>query len=335
MIVGGRGNKVEQAESGGESSGAGMTRVFSQQEPLFRNTMEAAQVGIFLLQDQRFHYVNPFFVRVFGYTEAELLGGMGPLDVIASEQHTFIIEQMRLRESGTPGHSYELVAVRKDGSTFPALVLGTPTVYNGRPASVGTVLDISAQKAAEARIRELAEYDALTGLPNRRLLRDRFELLLPAAQRESSEIAVIFLDLDHFKRVNDSLGHSVGDELLCKVAQRLDGVVRRVDTVARLGGDEFIFAMPGFHTAAAAEVARRLVDVFARPFEVGGHEMMITPSLGISIYPHDGEDLETLLRNADSAMYKAKEIGRNAFQFYSSEMNTTTLDRLLLESNLR
>jgi len=321
----------------GEIAGAGADGrpAISEQEAMFRNAMEAAQVGIFVLQDQRFVYVNPFFLRLFGFAENELVGRLGPLDLVIPEQHAYVIEQMQFRAAGVSGHSYELTVIRKDGSTFPATILGAPSSFQGRPASVGTILDISTQKAAEQRIRELADYDVLTGLPNRRLLRERFTQLLAVAERDSSEIAVIFLDLDHFKRVNDSLGHSVGDELLCEVARRLDGVVRRIDTLARLGGDEFIFAMPGFHTAAAAEVARRLLDVFARPFEVAGHELTVTPSLGISVYPSDGKDLEELLRNADTAMYRAKEVGRNAFQFYSSEMNTTTLDRLLMESNLR
>jgi diguanylate cyclase (GGDEF)-like protein/PAS domain S-box-containing protein len=302
---------------------------------MFRTTMEAAQVGIFVLQDQRFKYVNPYLTRLFGFSAEEMVDSMGPLDVVAPAQHAFIVEQMLARSSGVGGHHYEITAVRKDGSEFPAMIYGSPSVFDGRPASVGTLLDISSQKVAEQRIRELADYDVLTGLPNRRLLRERFIQLLAAAERDKTEIAVFFLDLDHFKRVNDSLGHSVGDELLCEVARRLDTVVRRIDTVARLGGDEFIFAMPGFHTAAAAEVARRLIDVFARPFEVAGHELMVTPSLGISIYPHDGQDLETLLKNADTAMYRAKDIGRNTFQFYATEMNTATLDRLLMESNLR
>lgn len=326
---------IEQLFSGGNAGTVGSAAAMTEQETMFRSTMEAAQVGIFVLQNQRFKYVNPFLSRMFGYSAEELLEQMGPLDLILPEQHAFVIEQMQLRAAGVVGHNYELTGIRKDGSTFPIMVLGSPSLIGGLPASVGTVLDISAQKAAEQRIRELADYDVLTGLPNRRLLRERFEQLLAAAEREKSEIAVIFLDLDHFKRVNDSLGHSVGDELLCQVARRLDSVVRRIDTLARLGGDEFIFAMPGFHTAAAAEVARRLVEVFSRPFEVAGHELTVTPSLGISIYPHDGGELETLLRNADTAMYRAKEIGRNAFQFYASEMNTTTLDRLLMESNLR
>jgi diguanylate cyclase (GGDEF)-like protein/PAS domain S-box-containing protein len=332
MSAGGEGKSVVLA-SAGELTGN--PPALSERESMYQTIMEAAQVGIFVLQDQRFKYVNPFLCNLLGYSSAEMVDRMGPLDVIAPEQHDFIVEQMQARLSGVSGHQYEIAVVRKDGVAFPGMVFGSPSVFEGRPASVGTLVDISSQKAAEQRIRELADYDVLTGLPNRRLLRERFVQLLATAEREKSEIAVIFLDLDHFKRVNDSLGHSVGDELLVEVARRLDTVVRRIDTVARLGGDEFIFAMPGFHSAAAAEVARRLVDVFARPFEVAGHELTVTPSLGISIYPHDGQDLETLLKNADTAMYRAKDIGRNAFQFYATEMNTATLDRLLMESNLR
>jgi len=306
-----------------------------EQGEMFRSTMDAAQVGIFILQDRRFKYANPFFLRLFGFTAEELVDRLGPLDIVVPEQHPVVLEQMQQRMVGVNGHNYELTAVRKNGSTFPAMVRGAPVTFGGQPASVGTVLDVSAQKAAEQRIRELADFDVLTGLPNRRLLRDRFAQLLAGAARDNSAIALIFLDLDHFKRVNDSLGHSVGDDLLCEVARRVDTVIRRVDTVARLGGDEFIFALPATHTAAATEVARRLLEVFGKPFAVAGHELTVTGSLGISVFPQDGEDLETLLKNADAAMYKAKELGRNTFQFYNSAMNTATLERLLMESNLR
>ncbi len=306
-----------------------------EREAQFRSTMEAAQVGIFVLQDGLFRYVNPYLVGIFGYAEEELIDRLGPLDLIVPEQRDMVREQMRQREAGAPGKPYELTAVRKDGSEFPVMILGSPASYDGRPASVGTLLDITAQKDAERRARELADFDPLTGLPNRRLLSDRFTQLLAAAERDGSELALIFLDLDHFKRVNDSLGHSVGDELLCAVAQRLSTVVRKVDTLARLGGDEFIIALPGIRASAAAEVACRLLDVCAAPFAVGGHDLTITPSLGISLYPVDGKDFEALLRNADAAMYKAKEAGRNAFRFYSSEMNVATLKHLLMESGLR
>jgi len=300
---------------------------------MFLDTLEAVQVGVFVLRAQRFQYANSFLLQLFGYGAAEMVGHLGLLDIVAPEDHACVHQQMQVADDRL--RSCELTARRKDGSTFPMLLRASLVQADGALTVIGTVLDISAQRAAEQRIRELADYDVLTGLPNRRLLRERFVQLQAAADREHSAIAVIFLDLDHFKRVNDSLGHSVGDELLVEVAHRLDSVVRRVDTLARLGGDEFIFAMPGFHTAAAAEVARRLIDVFARHFEVAGHELTVTPSLGISIYPHDGADLETLLRNADTAMYQAKATGRNAFQFYASEMNTATLERLLMESSLR
>jgi len=306
-----------------------------EREAQFRATMEAAQVGIFLLQDDLFRYVNPFLANLLGYSESELVGHLSPLDLIVPEQRDMVREKIRQRAAGEPGTPYELTGVRKDGSTLPVMILGSPTTFEGRPASVGTLLDISAQKEAEMRVRELADFDPLTGLPNRRLLRDRSTQLLAAAERDGSEMALIFIDLDHFKRVNDSLGHSIGDELLCAVAQRLATVVRKVDTLARLGGDEFIIALPGVHASGAAEVACRLLDVCAPTFSVAGHDLTITPSLGISLYPVDGTDFETLLRNADAAMYKAKEAGRNAFRFYSSEMNVATLKHLLMESGLR
>ena len=306
-----------------------------EKEAQFRATMEAAQVGIFLLQDGLFRYANPFLLKLFGYAEGELIDRLGPLDVILPEQRAMVQEQIHLRAAGEQGRTYEITGVRKDGVRFPMTILGSPVTYQGQPASVGTVLDISLQKEAEHRARELADFDPLTGLPNRRLLRDRSTQLLAAAEREGSEMALVFLDLDHFKRVNDSLGHSVGDELLCAVAQRLATVVRKVDTLARLGGDEFIIALPGVHASGAAEVACRLLEVCAAPFAVGGHDLTITPSLGISLFPVDGRDFETLLRNADAAMYKAKDAGRNAFRFYSSEMNVATLRHLLMESGLR
>ena len=309
--------------------------VMHEKEAQFRATMEAAQVGIFVLQDGVFRYVNPFLVNLIGYAEEELVNRLGPQDMIIPEQRAMVVDHGQRRAAGEQGRPYELTALRKDGTTVPVMILGSPATYEGQPASVGTVLDISAQKEAEQRARELADFDPLTGLPNRRLLRDRCKQLLAAAERDGSEMALIFLDLDHFKRVNDSLGHSVGDELLCAVAQRLTTALRKVDTLARLGGDEFIIALPGVRAAGAAEVACRLIDVCAAPFSLGGHELTITPSLGISLYPVDGTDFEALLRNADAAMYKAKDAGRNAFRFYSSEMNVATLKHLLMESGLR
>lgn len=334
-VGGGEGAREPASPDVGLEQQAYRAQEFAEKEELFHSAMTGAQIGIFVLQDGVFKYANPHFLKLFGYTAEELLDRLGPLDLVVAEQHAFVLDQLRRSGVGMKVDDYELMAVRRDGSQFPLLVYGASTALGGRPAVVCTVLDLSAQKSAERRIRELADFDVLTGLPNRRLLQARFSQLLATAEREESEIALLFLDLDHFKRVNDSLGHSVGDDLLCEVASRLVGAVRRVDTLARLGGDEFIIALPGITAAAAIEVARRLLEVCVLPFDVAGHELTITPSLGISIFPQDGKDLETLLKNADAAMYRAKEGGRNAFQFYASEMNTATLERLLMESNLR
>ena len=312
-----------------------MSEVLDDGTNLFQATMEAAQVGIFVMGEGRFIYVNPFMRALFGYSEEEFQTTIGPYELVVAEEHPIVDQHLARRAAGIPGQAYELTGRRKDGSTFTMSILGMPARFGKLSVSVGTVLDVTDRKAAESRIRELADFDPLTGLPNRRLLHDRVEQMIAAAEREGGSAALMFLDIDHFKRVNDSLGHSVGDELLCALAQRYAGVVRKVDTLARLGGDEFIVLLPEVTAAAAADVARRVLEIAAAPFSVGGHALTITPSIGISLYPQDGKDIDTLLKNADTAMYKAKDLGRNTFQFYSSEMNMATLERPMMESNLR
>ncbi len=302
---------------------------------LFRATMDAAQVGIFVLARGRFLYVNPYMCKLFGYAEADFIERLGPYDLVVAEQHERIAEQLARRPGGGAVETSEFTGRRQDGSQFTMSVLGMPSRFDGQVVAVGTVIDITDRKLAEQRIRELADFDALTGLPNRRLLHDRIEQMIAAAERDKHGAALLFLDIDHFKRVNDSLGHSVGDDLLCALAQRYVKVVRRIDTLARLGGDEFIILLPEVNTAAAADVARRVLEIAASPFSVGGHALTVTSSIGIALYPQDGKDIDTLLKNADTAMYKAKDLGRNTFQFYSSEMNMATLERLMMESNLR
>ncbi len=306
----------------------------AENEELLRITMNSAQVGFFVVQDGKLAFVNPLLPQLFGYTAEEMIG-MSPLNLTAPEKRDMVLDQQRRRAAGEGGKSYESVALRKDGSTFPVMDLASPANFRGRMASVGTVFDLTERKEAEKRILELAFFDPLTKLPNRRLLEDRFNQALAQAERKQGKIAVFFLDLDNFKRVNDSLGHSVGDLLLCAVAERIQKIVRREDTVARLGGDEFIMVLPNADGEHAAELARRFMGVCSEPFLLGTHELSITPSVGISLYPDDGGDFEALLKNADTAMYQAKEAGRQNFQFYAHNMNVATLERLLLENSLR
>ena len=219
----------------------------------------------------------------------------------------------------------------------------------GKPRRLaGAVHDISRRRDAEEQIRRLAYYDPLTGLPNRLLFTEQLHQAIHHAERNHQQVAIMFVDLDHFKRVNDTLGHGAGDELLRVVSGRLSASLRCQDAVsrldnevegssiARLGGDEFIVMLSGMHRPSdAASVARRLVDALAEPVVVGGTEIFVGSSVGIAMYPNDGVDIDTLLMNADTAMYRAKDAGRGGFQFYDRWMNARALDRLMMESQLR
>jgi diguanylate cyclase (GGDEF)-like protein/PAS domain S-box-containing protein len=201
---------------------------------------------------------------------------------------------------------------------------------------LGTYEDITQRKVAEERVQYLAYYDVLTGLPNRILLRDRLSNALATARRQKHKVALLFLDLDRFKIINDSLGHSVGNLLLQAVAERLRRCAREQDTVTRLGGDEFLIVLTAVKDGAdAAVAAERFMDAMTAGFVIQGHSLSISCSLGISVFPEHGADSETLIKNADAAMYKAKDGGRNNFQFFTADMGAQAVERLTLENGLR
>ncbi|WEN40652.1 putative signaling protein [Thauera sp. GDN1] len=228
--------------------------------------------------------------------------------------------------------------LRADGGRFPAWqsITAVRAADGGVRHYIGMFSDISAQRVAEERIRHLAHHDALTNLPNRTLLNDRLGVAMDRARRSGQPLALLFIDLDRFKYVNDTLGHPLGDRLLQAVAQRLHTVLREGDTLARLGGDEFVVLVEGLAGPEDAErVARKLLQAMQQPVLLDGHELFIGGSIGISLFPQDGDTIEALVRCADSAMYRAKDAGRNTFRFHTREQASRSRERFELEHGLR
>ncbi len=230
----------------------------------------------------------------------------------------------QIYRTGKPEKVTDYEIIKKDG-TILVLELSTSLMQDssGQPIGFrGVARDITDRKLAEDKLAYMATHDPLTGLPNRVLFNDRFTLALAHAQRDQKKMAVMLLDLDRFKDVNDSLGHKVGDLLLQNVSERLTGLLRKGDTIARMGGDEFLFLLPEIVWAEdAATVALKVLETFREPFLLEANELNITTSVGVAMYPDDGEDIDELLKNVDIAMYHAKEKGRNNFQWYNSAMN--------------
>lgn len=327
--------------------------------------LEYATVGISFVRQRTFQRCNRALEEMFGYAPGEMIGldlaaleagaegegGAAPSDRLPSAQP----RERRFR--------------RKDGSLLWCKVLGR--AIDAAQADAGSIwiyedatlertarealersvaertrelsaanerlqAEIAERKQAELRAQHLADHDVLTGLPNRRLLEDRLTQAIAASQRNGRQSAVMFVDLDHFKAINDSAGHAAGDRLLKEMARRLVGELREVDTVCRLGGDEFVVVLPEIRQAAdAAQVARKLLEQLSRPVAVEGRELRVTPSIGIGVFPSDGGDAAALIRAADAAMYHAKASGRANYQFFTRQMNQAASQRLAIEADLR
>ncbi len=285
--------------------------------------------------------VNEAFSRITGYSAREVLDQLPAMltaDRQQAEQLNYIIGQLNLRGSWEG----EIWLKRHTGDNYPAWV-GITAVHDEDGDLVSYVCffsDISERKASEQRIHRLAYYDGLTHLPNRTLFQDRLHTALQYAERHQEWVVLMFLDLDRFKPINDSLGHAAGDRMLKDVAVRLSACVHEDDTVARMGGDEFTLLLQPRATREGAlnraiHVAEQILDSLARPFVLEGREFFVTASIGIALSPQDGRELSQLMKNADTAMYHAKERGKNNFQFYQADMNARALERLELESDLR
>lgn len=281
-------------------------------------------------------YTNPIFTKVTGYKPDEVLGN-NPRILKSGKTPKTTFENMWEHLIRGEIWQGELINRRKDGSEYiEATTISPVRQADGRITNYLAIKeDITERKRNEERIENLAHFDQLTGLPNRALLNDRFKYALSLAQRSGEQLAVMILDLDHFKTINDTLGHTIGDQLLMEVAKRLKATLRKEDTVSRQGGDEFFLILPGNNENGAANVATKLIEAVSRPCQIEQHELISTPSIGIAIYPHDGDDLETLSKNADTAMFRAKQDGRNNFRFFTPEMQANPARTLKLSSALR
>ena len=332
-------------------------RALAEQELILDN----ATVGIAFLRNRVYQRCNARFEQMFGYGPAELVGRS--TDVIypsreAWEEDAEWYTQMMRGQAVSVERQYR----RRDGSLFWCKLVGK-AIDPARPheGSIWIYDDVSAEhaareslqasrdaleravaertaelQAANERAQHLADHDALTGLPNRRLLEDRLTQALALSYRNRKLTAVMFVDLDRFKTINDSLGHAVGDVLLKEVAQRLVRQLRVGDTICRIGGDEFVVVLPELKRSEdAAHVAQKVIEQLSQPVVIEDRDLTVTPSIGIAVYPDDGRDAETLIRNADAAMYHAKEMGRANYQFFTAEMNQAASRRLALETDLR
>jgi len=305
----------------------------------FKSMLDQTLEAVYMYDPEslRFTYVNKGAVLQLGYSETELLQ-MTTVDIkpyVTMEQFRQAIQP--LIEGVQPSLTFPSIHRHKDGHDVPVeIVLQLIRLEGQEPRFVGTVSDISARKQWEQRMTHLVNHDALTNLPNRHLLQDRIGQVLLQTRRNGGQGALLFIDLDQFKVINDSMGHDVGDSLLKEVAQRLVSSLRSQDTVARQGGDEFIVLLPSVAHAQDAEIlAQKLLDALKFPYHLKGKQLHISASIGIAVFPGDGEDADTLLKHSDTAMYHAKDAGRNNYQFFAPQMNQLAMEKQALGTQLR
>ncbi|HKY02982.1 MAG TPA: EAL domain-containing protein [Burkholderiales bacterium] len=305
---------------------------------LAAKAFESIAEGIMVTDaNKRVISVNKAFSTITGYAPEEVLGLSPKLLQSGRHDAAFYAEMWKYIDENGFWHG-EIWDRRKNGEIFPELLSISAVVDQAGKVSnyVGVFTDISSLKRYEEKLHYQAQHDALTGLPNRFQFQERFSEMLSRANRQDSQVAVMVIDLDRFKNVNDSFGHAAGDELLQQTAERLKSNIRQSDIVGRFGGDEFSVLLDNIGTAQnAAVIAQKLLNTFTAPFVVAGHEIYVSGSIGISCYPADATDAENLFKNADVAMYRAKAEGRNRYQFFSADMNARALENLLMSSGLR
>jgi len=308
---------------------------------LWQQVVETSHHGIMItdarLADHPIVYVNPAFVKMTGYSEQEVMGKNCPL-LHGENGCQPVLQELHAALQERRGCQLVLRNYRKDGSLFWNEMTLEPVQDEAGAVThfIGTLNDITEHASNAARLTQLASYDPLTQLPNRLLLESLLKQAIARSRRSGQKIALLLLDLDHFKRINDTLGHGPGDALLQAVAGRLASCLRAGDTLGRLGGDEFVVLLEGWRrNEQVARVARKLQEALTPGLKLDEQEVFVTVSIGISLFPKDGEDGQTLLKNADIALYRAKARGRNEFCFYTAEMTARAIEQLAMENDLR
>jgi len=297
----------------------------------FRQLADATFEGILIHAGGKIVDANAAMSELIGFGPSELVG-RDVMDCVTETSRPILKKDFETEMSV----ACEIELRHADGTLIPAEVLTRTVQFDDGPAKVSAVRDIRERKEAEERIRHMAHHDALTGLPNRRMFADRLTQVLARSKRDGTTVAVLCLDLDRFKHVNDLGGHAAGDDLLKQVANRLADCIRTEDTVARLSGDEFAVIQVGVaHPDGPGIMAERLVKAIGKPFDLAGQQTMIGTSIGISLHPGDGDESDDLIRAADTALYRAKEAGRGTFRFFEAEMDVRLQQRRLLERDLR
>jgi diguanylate cyclase (GGDEF)-like protein/PAS domain S-box-containing protein len=304
----------------------------------FRELVESGAHGVVIERDGVPLYANRAFAAVFGYAGADEIAALTSLDGLFPAEERGRVQRYRRARSGGifAPKAFQCRALKKDGAIIWLDVRVRAVMWEGAAATYWTVTDITLRRIYEDRLHHQANFDPVTDLPNRSLALDRLFGAIVTGRRRFRKVGVLFIDIDGFKAINDGFGHAVGDRFLRQLGERIRMCVREEDTVARLGGDEFTVVLPDLRSSADAEgVARKIIETVSAPFGLEGREAFVGASIGITISPEDGDDAETLLRNADAAMYQAKTSGRNRLRFFTPELNALAVQRNRAEDRLR
>jgi len=310
-------------------------QAIKESEERFRNLVEGSLLGIVIERDGAPIFANHACARIFGFDSPAELLSLPSLERVFAEGERLRWQRLRSTGEGGAPEPHEFRCLRTDGTAVWVAMQTQEVNWKGAPALQSTIADVTLRRAYEERLQRQANFDEVTGLPNRSLALDRLRRAVVSAVRHRHRGAVLFIDLDQFKKINDTWGHATGDIMLMLAADRIRQCVREEDTVARLGGDEFIVILPYIGSPSHSEpVIEKILRAFSSPFALELHQAFVTASIGVSIFPDDTDDPAVLMRNADAAMYCAKESGRNTFQYFTPELDAKASERMRIEAHL-